>query len=68
MCKYLSIPISLVYYKKKQCQKNSDIENKIIKIFYESGKDFDAKKITQELEKYKTLTAISNVLSLLIQH
>ena len=68
MCDYLNIPTCLVYYKKKQRQQNSSLENKIINIFYESGNTFDGKEIEQALEKDKILTSVCTINDIMTKH
>ena len=57
MCRFLQIPRSLVYYKKKQVSFNSNLENTVIKIFHESRNNYGTRKIKIELNKQKIATS-----------
>jgi len=51
MCRSLSIPRSLVYYKKKTPKPNTELENKVIKIFKDSKDNYGTRKIKACLSK-----------------
>lgn len=51
MCKFLGISRGCVYYKKKEKQINSKLENKVIKIFKKSRNNYGTRKIKKELSK-----------------
>lgn len=51
MCRFLEIPRSLVYYKKKQREENSALENAVIIKFRESRNNYGTRKIKVELRK-----------------
>lgn len=51
MCRFLKIPRSLVYYRKKQRKNESLIENKVIQIFRDSKNNYGTRKIKIELSK-----------------
>lgn len=53
MCKFLSIPRSLIYYYKKRTNKkiDKDLEEKIIIIFKNSRNNYGSRKIKVELDK-----------------
>lgn len=53
MCKFLKVPRSLVYYKSKPIEVDSQLENLIIKIFNDSRKNYGSRKIKFELSKLK---------------
>ena len=57
MCRFLGIPRSLVYYKKKQRQKNSTLENKVIEKFRGSRNNYGTRKTQVELNKEKIVAS-----------
>ncbi|PPK42902.1 transposase InsO family protein [Clostridium algidicarnis DSM 15099] len=56
MCRALNIPRALVYYKKKTRKHNTDLENKVIKIFKDSKNNYGTRKIKAILES-ESITA-----------
>jgi transposase InsO family protein len=66
MCELLNISRSLVYYQRKQKEKDFTLDNLIIKIFYDSRKNYGSRKIKKELSKqdYKvSLRKIRQIMS-----
>ena len=57
MCRFLSIPRNLVYYKKKQRHQNSTLENKVIEKFRGSRNNYGTRKIQVELNKEKIVAS-----------
>lgn len=57
MCRLLSIPRSLVYYRKKTRQIDSTLENEVIRIFKESRNNYGSKKIRIELKKNRIIAS-----------
>ena len=57
MCRFLKIPRSLVYYKKKHRQQNSTLENEVIQKFRESRNNYGTRKIQVELKKNKIIAS-----------
>ncbi len=53
MCKYLKISRSLIYYNSKENVIDSELEDKVIKIFKASRNNYGTRKIRKELLKLK---------------
>ena len=51
MCKFLNIPRSLIYYKRKNKRTDYKIENEIVRIFKMSKNNYGSRKIKVELQK-----------------
>lgn len=57
MCRTLSIPRSLIYYKKKARVYNTQLENEVISIFRESKNNYGSRKIKIELNKQNIIAS-----------
>lgn len=53
MCESLKISRSLIYYSKKEIVLDTELENKVIKIFKDSRNNYGTRKIKKELSKLK---------------
>lgn len=65
MCKFLGIPRSLVYYKRKERKINSALENEVIKIFKKSRNNYGCRKIKVELKKLNIIASRQKIGSIM---
>lgn len=68
MCRLLSVPRSLVYYKKKRRKIDSRLENEIIKIFKASRNNYGSRKIKAELSKLDIVASRQKIRQIMIKY